>query len=180
MKFEISDETSEAAYASLGIPMDELVRVSDELRSGYIRTAPRTRVVCVCGHSAGSHRTLGAEQVCQPTARPCHCRMVRGVIMADNLRPFKRISRGNGAAHALIQGMASLHSQGGKFEWIEGEQKCAKCLRVGVPVTPVQMSKDKIIINDVNRTTYDIYDYLLCKETCYPRFEMEGNAGWEV
>jgi hypothetical protein len=90
---------------------------------------PKTRGVCVCGHSMSHHYHSGADDTwsCSPGKTYCACGEGRAVIVADNLRLFMYMTTGVGRDHALGKGILACIESGSEFKWIDGHASCDLC-----------------------------------------------------
>lgn len=82
------------------------------------RTVFRSKVVCVCGHSEGSHvgRKAGLAngtffEQCRSGRTNCECKKFNGVIEASTVLPFRAKPGKGGNAHPLMQGIQRLLSE---------------------------------------------------------------------
>lgn len=99
----------------------------------------RDQRVCVCGHSAGSHFDVRAEDRpvdtlakgdvgCQSGKVPCQCNEFKWVLTMTNIRSFIQKTTGPDDQHALSKGLASSLARGLRPEWREGI-RCFYCKR---------------------------------------------------
>lgn len=149
--------------ASLGITPEGADDILEDLGMGR-KERRLAKGVCMCGHSANRHkRNTQGQIVCQINARYCHCHKFRGVLVADTLLPFVRVSDGNGPKHALYRGLVALMESGGSFTWNDGAYICASC-GVTDEVFPVIIDNEGRPAEPNKDILFDRLDIFLCSE----------------
>lgn len=124
------------------IDLDKAVEYID-----YLKRYPRTRQICICGHTATSHKfgTI-VGYTCKPNNQYCPCRAIFPVYLAGNASCFKRSSHGPGMKHALTLGIAAMKKSGATGEWLVD----LKCMYPGcsnVEVLPAPVNKDRRVLD---------------------------------
>jgi hypothetical protein len=161
----IDQEGSDAMTVLKGFSMtlEEVQAVAETYRDA---TKRRDRRVCACGHSMTKHQTVEIagrelETRCYTTKLTCPCLSPKPVILASDVRPFLRRTKGSGQSHALMLGIAGLVSKEGRtFEWLEGWPRCelealGDCTPSGIG--PYAVSKAGQVTGD-----QEAYNFLLC------------------
>lgn len=166
---------SEVNLDAFAFSAEELIKDVDSISDlDYMRMR---RYVCLCGHSYYSHRMRGKpEKSCQIGQRPCHCPKFNPVLETDNLRVFKRVSRGQGTLHALSQGIRALMEKGGSYTILEKALVCYKCKTEGAKVLPALVTTDGYSVNfkEEQIIVVNRVDIFLCQD-CYDLLESTGS-----
>lgn len=140
----MKEQSSLEALESLGLSLDQAIKVDDSLRD---RPRLRDGRVCICGHSKNRHKQAQGEWICNLPKFRCKCKNPHYVLEASDIRSFTRRTRGAGMNHALYRAIAANAQMEGETEekkpitWlIEQPFVCMKpkCSSVtGVMITPV-------------------------------------------
>lgn len=101
------------------------------------------RGICICGHPSRHHRNIEGQETCISKNLFCPCNYLLTVIECEDLRFFAKVTRGEGANHALSLGIASSHFRGKWVKW-RGEPVCMNCKKTGVRTRPVPVDKHGI------------------------------------
>lgn len=176
----LSDEMR-AELAIAGWTYEELVEAASKREIMSSRT--KSRWVCMCGHSVGSHiaKGLSVGVTCTPNRRICHCGTVKPILEASNLRFFNRFSdAGNGVDHALSAGVQKLLDSGGTIQWDKDKVFCAWCQIRGVKMSPTVINKPE---NTPGITAIEkksgLTDILLCVP-CESKFQAYRGFNFEA
>jgi hypothetical protein len=107
------DGGSKAPYLAI-----DQVAASEYLE--YITKYPRSKQICICGHTVTSHHFWESSQgyTCKPNKSYCPCTSVNPVYFAPNACYFKRASHGPGMKHALTLGIVAMTKSGFSGEWL--------------------------------------------------------------
>jgi hypothetical protein len=86
----------------------------------YITKYPRSKQICICGHTVNSHHFWESSEgyTCKPNNSYCPCASVNPVYFASNAGFFKRASHGPGMKHALTLGIVAMTKAGFSGEWL--------------------------------------------------------------
>lgn len=109
----------------------------------YLARYPRSKQICICGHTVTSHRfSTSIGYTCKPNTNYCPCEKVQPVFFAGNARHFKRSTHGPGMKHALSMGIVAMTRSGAKGEWLVP----LKCMFPGCrnpEIVPSPLTKDQ-------------------------------------
>lgn len=109
----------------------------------YLARYPRSKQICICGHTVTSHRfSTSIGYTCKPNTNYCPCEKVQPVFFAGNARHFKRSTHGPGMKHALSMGIVAMTRSGAKGEWLIP----LKCMFPGCgnpEIVPSPLTKDQ-------------------------------------
>jgi len=119
----------------------------------YYQASPVPGFVCICGHPDKEHVDGG---LCQAGSQICFCRRPQTAIQVSDVRHFYKATKGPHEAHALVLGLNSLLTDGGRsvriMPWDCNLRGCSQIQGVN----PVRMRNSTTIslrlsINDTHK-----------------------------
>jgi len=119
------------------------------------------RTICICGHPSAHHNKGDDGTHCYSKNIYCPCAQLVPVVEVEDLRFFSKITRGEGANHALSLGLTSLTRSRKSASWLTSPC-CWVCKRINVPVRPIPLT------NTQTRTFHPGYFNILACHECHP------------
>ena len=113
---------------------------AEEIYSDVTSRRKLNREICICGHPMRRHSASEQGTSCLAAKTFCPCTMPIPVLRANDHRYFTKISRGEGAKHALFQGMYASVKAGKEVNWLS-EPMCFKCGKEGLLVRPIPLNR---------------------------------------
>jgi|LakMenE01Jun11ns_1017448.scaffolds.fasta_scaffold9433489_1 hypothetical protein len=116
----VSNPRGEASGDEVKAPYLAIDQVVAREYLEYITKYPRSKQICICGHTVTSHNfwELSGTYTCKPNTSYCPCVKVEPVYFAPHAGFFKRVSHGPGMKHALTLGIVAMTKSGFSGEWL--------------------------------------------------------------
>lgn len=151
--------------ARFGLDQDQASQYMD-----YLDKYPRSKQICICGHTITSHRYMpSVGYTCKPNSQYCRCLRPRAVFFAGNARHFKRSTHGPGMKHALSQGIVKMKKSGSEGTWLE-KLACQVQGCQNLEILPAPITKDKLVTAESSAL-----NVFLCREHI---IEFGGDLIW--
>lgn len=124
-------------------PYFDVDQVSASKYLDYLAKYPRSKQICICGHTVTSHRfETSIGYTCKPNSNYCPCQKVQPVYFAGNARHFKRSTHGPGMKHALSLGIVAMRKSGAEGKWLV-DLKCMFPECANPDIVPAPLTKDQ-------------------------------------
>jgi uncharacterized cupin superfamily protein len=136
---------------------DDVTQAVEEAKARRTAAVAPDRRICICGHGARSHSSLGLSDnakylrargifKCSPGKVKCPCEEFRAVAITSDVRKFTSKTEGPGNLHALSKGATLALEKGCTVEWLEGVC-CDRCKLPDKPFAPVAYSPSYVEVH---------------------------------
>lgn len=134
------DSVSNDALTLAGLSLSTVLAVHQEEERAK-------KLVCICGHAVNKHGSHApGRPFCKTGQMWCPCAEPFPVLDVDDTRFFTWATRGYGAKHALISGLARLIQSNRVATWLV-PLVCANCGRSDGPIFPVPINSQMVVSN---------------------------------